>query len=318
VYSEALQLFPEEHQQAFRVAIRALVAQTELNQMRLEKGLDVLKERSEKELGVKQKELDVLKERSEKELGVKQKELDVLKERSEKELEVKQNELDVLKERSEKELDVLKERSEKELQVKQNELNVLKERSEKELDVLKERSEKELQVKQNELNVLKERSGKDVALLKCELKHERLERDRVQGVLSLRSAIERVEGAPQNDFGTSKQRSQKWQHFFGRNGQPLFAGIKEECFPHEDLTAEDVAQLVQRLYKLLSEQVHNTGGQLVGGKIYFCAPSWVTQVQKCLLRAIVREAYGKEAVIAWDRPVDECESDSCESSPDGP
>jgi hypothetical protein len=238
---------------------------------------------------VKQKELDVLKERSEKELGVKQKELDVLKERSEKELEVKQNELDVLKERSEKEL-----------------------------DVLKERSEKELQVKQNELNVLKERSGKDVALLKCELKHERLERDRVQGVLSLRSAIERVEGAPQNDFGTSKQRSQKWQHFFGRNGQPLFASVKAECFPNGNLIVKDVANLVQRLYKLLSEQVHNTGGQLVGGKIYFCAPSWVTQVQKCLLRAIVREAYGKEAVIAWDRPVDECESDSCESSPDGP
>jgi hypothetical protein len=248
VYSEALQFVPEQHQQAFRYAIRALVAQNELNQMRLEK------------------------------------------------------ELDVLKERSEKELDVLKERSEKELGVKQNELDVMKERSEKELDVLKERSEKE------------------VALLKCELKHERLERDRVQGVLSLRSAIERVEGAPQNEFGSSKQRSQKWQHFFGatRNGKKLFASVKAECFPNGNLIVKDVANLVQRLYKLLSEQVHNTGGQLVGGKIYFCAPSWVAQDQKCLLRAIVREAYGKEAVIALDRPVEECESDSCESSPDGP
>jgi hypothetical protein len=278
VYSDALQFLPKDTHQAFHFVIRALEAHHKLNQMRLENELDVLKEWSEKGL-------DVLKERS-------QKELDVLKERSQKELDV----LKERKERCEKELDVLKERSEKELRVAQKELDVLKERIQKELDVFKERSRKEL-------DMLKERTGKEIAPVKCELQHEGLERDRVQGVLSLRSAVERVEGACNHDFGSSKQRGQKWLHFLSDtpNGEVLFADISTECSPHINLTVSQVAELVQRLYKLLSEQVHKTGGQLIGGKIYFCAPSWVTQDQKCFLRAIVREAYGKEAVIASDR-----------------
>ena len=183
----------------------------------------------------------------------------------------------------------------------------------KELEVLKARSEKEF-------DVLKARSEKDLALLKLVVKQEGLEIDRVQGVLSLRSATERIEVAPQNDFGSSKQRSQKWLHFLRDtgNGQQLFTEITQECSPDVSLTEGQVAELVQRLYKLLSEEVHRTGGRPIGDKIFFPAPSWVTKDQQCFLRATVKEAYGKAAVIGRERPEAECESDACESPGDGP
>jgi hypothetical protein len=47
-----------------------------------------------------------------------------------------------------------------------------------------------------------------------------------------------LEGAPQNDVGSSKQRRQKWLHFLcdTPNGQQPFADITAECSPDKKLT----------------------------------------------------------------------------------
>ena len=60
--------------------------------------------------------------------------------------------------------------------------------------------------------------------------------------------------------------------------------------------------MVQDLYKCLSQDIHKTPGHAIGDTIFFSAPPGITQAQQCFLSAIVREVYGKAAVLASTRP----------------